>query len=186
MKERLEELTLLLKDPEKKSQAFEEIVKLSWTMMWSQAFSILKNEEDAEDAMQDALVKAWTNIDRFRGDSAISTWLYRIVTNCALTSFTRRKNRNQYTVEVPDYFIDYTVKAPITIDGDKAIKALNEAIETLPEKQKIVFKMRYYDALPYEEISRICGTSVGALKASYHHASKKIEAYIEDLEIDSY
>lgn len=134
---------------------------------------------DSDDALQNTLIKAWNNIDNFRNDSSLYTWLYRIATNEALVQLKKMKRLAGVKLDSIELFFASSEEGDIYFDGDEAEQKLQNAILTLPEKQRIVFQMRYYDELPYEEISRILGTSKGALKASYHHAVKKIEDFFE-------
>lgn len=129
--------------------------------------------DDANDVLQNTFIKAWTSIDYFRGEAKMSTWLYRIALNESLNFLEKERNRNNLPIDsVPNL---EQLRADEYFDGDEAEIILQKAIASLPEKQRIVFNLRYYDELSYEEISNIMGTSVGALKASYHHAVKKIE-----------
>jgi len=138
------------------------------------------NHEDADDVLQDVLVKAWKAIKNFRGDSKLSTWLYRIATNQTLTFLEKRSKRQTTSIDADENFIDEQLRAETNIDGDEVTRKLASAIETLPEKQRLVFNMRYYDELAYNEISEIVGTSVGGLKASFHHAVTKIEKFLTE------
>ncbi len=137
---------------------------------------MLPTSTDVDDVLQNTLVKAFRNIDRFRGDSKLTTWLYRIATNEALSWLRSNKRRNS-RVAVADLaeLGEHQPVADPYFDGNAAQLELRKAIADLPDKQKAVFIFRYYDDLPYQEISEITGTSKGALKASYHLAVKKIE-----------
>lgn len=137
---------------------------------------IVLDHEDANDVLQNTFIKVWRYLPKFRGDSKLYTWLYRIATNEAL-SFLRAKKDNLPNAE---NYLMHTANNPY-FDGDEAQQILWEAINQLPDKQKAVFVMKYFDDLPYEDISSITETSVGALKASYHHASQKIKTYISNL-----
>ena len=130
------------------------------------------NHEDANDILQNTCIKVWNAIDNFRGESGLYTWLYRVAGNEAITFLNKNKKRNE--VDIEQTTANYRSAAD-TIDGDEMTLKLERAIAKLPDKQKQVFIMRYYDELPYEKIAEISETSVGALKASYHHAVKKIE-----------
>lgn len=138
------------------------------------------NHEDADDVLQDVLVKAWKGLKKFRGDAKLSTWLYRIATNETLTFLERRNRRHTTSIDTDDNYLDEQLKAESYVDGDVVVQKLSKALEVLPEKQRLVFNMRYYDELSYNEISEIVGTSVGALKASFHHAVTKIEKYLSE------
>lgn len=135
--------------------------------------------DDANDILQNTFIKAWKGIANFRGDSSLSTWLYRIATNETLTFLEQKKQRaitlgNDYQEELMQQ-----ISADPYFDGDQLQLTLQKAILTLPEKQRLIFNMKYFSDMTYEEISQILNTSVGALKASYHHASKKIEEQIK-------
>jgi RNA polymerase sigma-70 factor, ECF subfamily len=140
---------------------------------------LLISHEDADDAMQNTLVKAWTNLDNFRAESGLYTWLFRIATNESITLINARRRHpsgsdgSDYESQMAD-----SLEADEWFDGDAAQRKLQQAILALPEKQRIVFNLKYYEEMKYEEMSEVLDTSVGALKASYHHAVKKIEKYI--------
>lgn len=170
------EVTALLQDGATRREAFSMIVKHYSEQLYWQIRRIVLNHDDADDLLQNTFVKAWMNIEYFRGDAKISTWLYRIALNECLT-FT---SRQQLTVPMEEYIES---KAEELADdqyftGNEIQILLQKALLTLPEKQRMVFNMRYYDDMSYDEMSQIFGTSVGALKASYHLASKKIEEYV--------
>jgi RNA polymerase sigma-70 factor, ECF subfamily len=136
--------------------------------------------EDADDALQNTMINAWRNISNFRSESSIYTWLYKIATNEALALINKR-TRN-YAISIDDlggYFAN-SKEGSSWFDGDEAQLKLHNAILQLPEKQRIVFNLKYFDEMPYEEMSGVLNTSVGALKASYHHAVKKIEDFIKN------
>lgn len=136
--------------------------------------------EDADDALQNSFLKAWVSLPDFRGESSLFTWLYRISTNEALTLFNKRKKENIQAAGSLDSIFSHSSEGETYFDGDAAERKLQDAILQLPEKQRIVFNMKYYQEMKYEDISEILGTSVGALKASYHHAVKKIEDFLSD------
>lgn len=132
---------------------------------------------DADDVLQNTFVKVFRNISKFKGQSALSTWIYRIATNEAITYMEKNKRRSTDSWEDAK---GAGIKADEFFDGDQAQLLLKQAIALLPAKQRAVFNLRYYDQLPYSELSRITETSEGALKASYHHATKKIESYLKE------
>lgn len=134
--------------------------------------------EDADDALQNSFIKIWNNLDNFRSDSSLFTWIYRIATNEALALIKKRKRMSGGNLDSVELIIASSEEGDSYFDGDEAERILQNAILKLPEKQRLVFKMKYYDEFEYSEISRILGTSVGALKASYHHAVKKIEDFV--------
>lgn len=134
--------------------------------------------DDADDLVQETFVKAWINIERFQGRSKISTWLYRIAINETLTFLGKRQN-NILSLNSPEGDIADQLESDSYFCGDRADALFQEAVAHLPEKQRLVFNLRYYDEMKYEEISEVLNTSVGALKASYHIAVKKIETYLK-------
>ncbi len=133
---------------------------------------------DADDLLQETFIKAWKYIDNFRNDSSLYTWLYRIATNNCLTFLETKKRKYGNFVNADPELWQNSVKSQIGFDANKLEWKLQLAINALPEKQKAVFNLRYYNEMPYEQMSEVLETSVGALKASYHHAAKKIEEYI--------
>ncbi len=157
-----------------KRTAFEELVKTYQKPLYAHIRRIVGNHPDADDVLQNTFVKAWRFIDSFKGDSAIYTWLYRIAANEAFSHLKRDKR-----MEKVEYNAVYD-KAEFgnNPSGDEIVRKLNLALQTLPEKQRQVFDLKYFSELKYEEIAEITGTTVGALKASYYHAVKKIEAYL--------
>jgi len=158
--------------------AFAELVRqYSETLYW-QIRKIVLSHDDANDVLQNTFIKVWTSIDNFRGDSRLSTWLYRIAINEAITFLNRQRTSNNISIDDTDTFLLSRLESDEYFDGDEAQLKLQKAVLTLPEKQRIVFNMKYFDEMKYEEISEILDTSVGALKASYHHAVKKIEEYL--------
>lgn len=138
------------------------------------------DHDDANDVLQNTFLKAWTSIDNFRGDAKLSTWLYKIAINESITFINKKKAQNNVSLDDDDSFLVNTLESDEWFDGDETQRLLQQAIATLPEKQRLVFNMRYYDEMKYEDMSEILGTSTGALKASYHHAMKKIEAFFAE------
>ena len=134
--------------------------------------------EDADDVLQNTFLKIWKGLPNFNEDAKFYTWAYRIATNEAITFINKKKKENNISLENVSFFMT-APKAEFNYDGDEIQQKLEDAIVTLPEKQRAVFHLKYFDDLKYEEISKILGTSVVALKASYHHAVKKIEQFIE-------
>ena len=167
-----EEILLQFKEPASKEKAFRNLLNTYQERLYYHVRRYVHNHEDANDILQNTCIKVWNAIDNFRGESGLYTWLYRIAGNEAITFINKNKKRNE--VDIEQTTANYRSAAD-TIDGDEMTLKLERAIATLPDKQKQVFIMRYYDELPYEKIAEISETSVGALKASYHHAVKKIE-----------
>jgi RNA polymerase sigma factor (sigma-70 family) len=167
-----EEILLQFKEPASKEKAFRNLLNTYQERLYYHVRRYVHNHEDANDILQNTCIKVWNAIDNFRGESGLYTWLYRIAGNEAITFLNKNKKRNE--VDIEQTTANYRSAAD-TIDGDEMTLKLERAIATLPDKQKQVFIMRYYDELPYEKMAEISETSVGALKASYHHAVKKIE-----------
>jgi len=134
--------------------------------------------EDADDVLQNVFIKVWKGLEGFRGESQLSTWLYKIATNETYTFLKNRKKRMAHSLDDVENDLANKIKADERFDGNKIEWKLELAIQQLPNKQKTVFMLRYYDEMPYEEMSRVLGTSEGALKASYHHAVKKVEDFL--------
>lgn len=172
-----ETLLARLQEPSTRNEAFAEVVRTHSRQLYMQIHRLVTWHDDADDVLQNTFIKAWQGLDSFRGDSQISTWLYRIAMNESLTYLQKRSM--EQTVSDNDAMA-HDLAADPYFDGEKAEQLLQEAIEHLPEKQRLVFCMKYFDGQKYEEMSQILGTSVGALKASYHIAVKKIESYFED------
>lgn len=172
-----------LRDPSLRRQAFSQVIHLYQENLYWQIRKLVLDHEDTADVLQNTLLKAWQALDSFRGDSKLSTWLYTIAHNETITFLNKRQAEQEMTIEDPDGYVMDTQEADKYFDGDEAQRLLLEAIASLPTKQREVFNMRYYDELPYEDISRITGTSVGALKASYHIAVEKISAFFRKNEI---
>lgn len=179
MKQYDEELIVrLLQDKQTKSRAFEQIVaQYSKQLYWNIRRMVLSHD-DANDILQNVFLKAWQNIDSFRADSRLSTWLYRICVNETLTFVNRQQNNVE--LDSADDYISQTLESDEYFDGNEVQLHLQKAISSLPEKQKIVFNMKYYEEKKYEEMSEILNTSVGALKASYHIAVEKIKAFFQE------
>ena len=169
------EILAQLRDPKKQRKAFEEIVRTFSEKLYWQIRNIVIVHDDADDVLQNTLIKAWTNIGAFRGESKLSTWLYKIAYNESLTFLAHKKAT--VSIDDGDASTAARMEGDSYMDGDETMALLTKAIESLPEKQRAVFNMKYYQEMKYEEISEITGTSVGALKASYHIAVKKIEEF---------
>jgi RNA polymerase sigma factor (sigma-70 family) len=136
------------------------------------------NHDDSDDLVQDVFIKVYKNLINFREDSQLYTWLYRIATNECITFLNKKKNKNNVSIDDLSLQLSENLTEENYFSGDAIQKKLQQALLTLPEKQKLVFNMKYYDDLKFQEISDILGTSVGALKASYHLAVKKIEHHL--------
>ena len=174
-----EEIIEQLHDPKRCQAAFGKVIEQYSQGLYWQIRRMVFNHDDANDILQNTFLKAWSNIDNFRGNAKLSTWLYKIAINESITFINKERARNEASID-DDSFLLNNIESDQYFDGDEAQVKLQRAINSLPEKQRLVFNMRYYDEMKYEDISEILGTSVGALKASYHHALKKIETFFED------
>ncbi len=174
------ELVKQLQDPKTAASAFNVVLKTYSQPVYWQIRKMVMSHDDANDLVQNVFLKAWNNLHNFRGDARLSTWLFKIAINESINFVNKEKQRLQLTEDADDSFLLNNIEADSFFDGDELQKELLQAISKLPEKQKLVFNMRYFDEMKYEEMSEILGTSVGALKASYHHAVKKVtEALLE-------
>ncbi|WP_139957901.1 RNA polymerase sigma factor [Flavicella sediminum] len=168
-----------LKNAKTSEKAYRELVSLYKERLYWHIRKILISHEDSNDVLQNTFIKVYKSIHNFKEDSKLFTWMYRIATNESITFLNKRaKNSN---VSIEDYQAKQvtSLQRDVLFDGDEIQIILQKAIQTLPQKQQLVFNMKYFDNLKYDEISEILGTSVGALKASYFHAVKKIEHYIK-------
>ena len=167
-----------LLNPKTQNQAFQKLLRDYQRPLYNHIRNIVLNHDDANDVLQNTFIKVFQYLKNFKGESKLFTWMYRIATNEALTFLNQKARKSGVSsVEIQEKAIN-NLKADIYFDGDEIQIKLQKAIVELPEKQQLVFKMKYFEDLKYEEISEILGTSVGALKASYHHAVKKIEALV--------
>lgn len=155
------------------------LAKYQQRMYWQVRRMVIEHS-DADDVMQNVLVKVWRHLEKFRSDSSLHTWLYRISTNECLTFLENKKKRLAQSLDTDEDEDgpQIQIAADPYFNGDDIETKLQQAILTLPDKQRIVFNLRYYDEMPYEQMSEVLDTSVGALKASYHHAAKKIEQFL--------
>ena len=175
-----EDILELLRNPNTQKEGFAHVVeKYSQRIYW-QIRKMVYSHDDASDILQDVFIKAWLNIDKFRGDAKLSTWLYKIAINESITFINRSKAKLNLSIDDSDSFLINTLEGDEYFDGDKAQLLLQEAVVTLPEKQRLVFQMKYFNEMKYQEMSDILGTSVGALKASFHHARKKVEKFLKE------
>ncbi len=171
-----------LSDPTRQREAFGIVVRKYSEQLYWKIRHIVLTHEDADDVLQNTFIKAWNNLDTFRHDSKLSTWLYRIAINESLDFVRKKQVRQQIDADAEYISLSSRLMADEYFDGDKMQAQLLEAVSRLPEVQKTVFTLKYFDEMKYSEISRILGTSEGALKASYHHAVKKISDYLHTLE----
>jgi RNA polymerase sigma-70 factor (ECF subfamily) len=175
-----EDILELLRNPETQREGFAQVVEEYSERMYWQIRKMVYSHEDANDILQDVFIKAWLNIDKFRGDAKLSTWLYKIAINESITFINRSKAKLNLSIDDSDSFLINQLEGDEYFDGDSAQLLLQKAVVSLPEKQRLVFQMKYFDELKYDEISEMLGTSVGGLKASYHHAVKKVEKFLKE------
>ena len=170
-------------NPDTRADGFESLIKTYRELLYWHIRRLVVSHEDAEDALQNTFMNVYRSIDTFRRDSSLRTWLYKIATNEALTILRNRKlEYTSYDNEACEQLID-RLYADNEIDGDNILLKFQEAILRLPPKQQLVFNLRYYDEMSYEEISQLTGTSVGSLKTGYHYAAEKIKKYMMDSQI---
>jgi len=172
------ELLYEFSQPLLKEKAFTAIIKKYQEKLYWHIRRMLVDHDDTNDVLQNMFIKVWKGLENFREDSQLFTWLYRIATNESLTFLEQQKKRSAISMNDVESGLSNKIKADEGFDANKLEWKLQLAIQNLPEKQRLVFNLRYYDEMPYEEMSRILDTSEGALKASYHHAAKKIEDFI--------
>ena len=171
-----------LKDENKRDLAFHELVATYQERLYWHIRKIVLNHEDTDDILQNTFIKVWKSIGNFREESSLYTWLYRIATNESLTFINSNKRKSFMPMnETSEFLMNNLISDPY-FDGDEIQLKLQEAILQLPEKQRLVFNMKYFDNMKYNDMSEVLDTSVGALKASYHHATKKIEAQLKNIE----
>ena len=173
------EVLALLQEESTQRRGFEMIVAQYSEQLYWQIRRMVLSHDDANDLLQNTFIKAWTNIDYFRAEAKISTWLYRIALNECLTFLNKQRAAATVSLDDPEAAMIDRLEGDPYFSGDKIQLALQRALQTLPEKQRMVFNLKYYQEMKYEEMSDIFGTSVGALKASDHHAVKKIEKILE-------
>ena len=174
------ELVQKFHDESTRDYAFNLIVKKYQEKLYWHIRKLVISHDDTDDILQNTFIKAFQGLYQFREDSSLYTWLYRIATNEALTALKRRKSKYFLPIGEVQSQLEKNIEGDAYCDGDEIQIKLQKAILKLPEKQKLVFNMKYFDEMKYEEISDILDTSVGALKASYHHAVKKIEQYLKE------
>jgi RNA polymerase sigma-70 factor (ECF subfamily) len=173
------ELIVRLTNSKTKELAFGELVALYKERLYWHIRKIVIVHEDADDALQNTFVKVFRNIDNFKGDSKLYSWLYRIATNESINQLQRNAKLKQLSSEEYQQTVINNLVADRYFDGDAAQLKLQQAIATLPQKQQIVFNMKYFDDIKYKDMADILDTSEGALKASYHIAAKKIETFLK-------
>lgn len=174
------QLVKQLQSKTSKEQAFRALLSLYKERLYWHIRNIVKSHDDADDVLQNTFIKIYKNIDNFKGDSKLFSWMYRIATNEAITLLNKNAKRLQITSEELQQLAINNLTSDVYFEGDAIQLKLQKAIATLPEKQQLVFNMKYFEDIKYKDMSVILKTSEGALKASYHIAVKKIEAYLTD------
>ncbi|HWZ36067.1 MAG TPA: sigma-70 family RNA polymerase sigma factor [Mucilaginibacter sp.] len=172
------EILIKFQDEHTRNQAFNLLLNKYQQKIYWHIRRMVIDHDDADDIVQDVFIKVWKNLPGFRNDSQLYTWMYRIASNECITFLNKKKQKNNISIEDEAYNLADTLADSSYFNGDAAQKKLQRAILTLPEKQRLVFNMKYYEDMKYEEMSQVLGTSVGALKASFHLAVKKIEAIL--------
>lgn len=169
-----------LRQPATCREAFNEVMRRYSEPLYWQIRRMVESHDDANDILQNTFFKAWQSVEGFRGDAKLSTWLYKIALNESITFLAKERKRLNISIDDEESHLVNLIESDEYVDGDELALKLRKAIATLPEKQRLVFNMKYYDEMKYEQMSEILGTSVGALKASYHLAVKKIELYFSE------
>ena len=174
------ELLAMFRDEQRRNYAFNLITRKYQERLYWHIRKMVISHDDTDDLLQNTLVKAWKALADFREESQLYTWLYRIATNEALTFLRKKRTRLFLPLVDVEAQLSNTLESDPYFNGNELQKKLQKAVLKLPEKQRLVFNMKYFDEMKYEEISAILGTSVGALKASYHHAVEKIEKFLKE------
>lgn len=172
------ELLSLFRSSETKEKAFAQIVNRYKEKLYWNIRRLVIVHEDADDVLQNTFIKAWKGLGNFREDSKLYTWLYRIATNESLTHLEKLKRTRSESLSGEENYMANRIRADEYFDSKKLEWKLQLAIQNLPEQQRIVFNLRYFDEMPYKEMSEVLKVTEGSLKASYHHAAKKIEDYL--------
>lgn len=169
-----------LRQPQTCRQAFNDVMRAYSEPLYWQIRRMVESHDDANDILQNTFLKAWQSVEGFRGDAKLSTWLYKIALNESITFLAKERKRLNISLDDDESHLVNLIESDEYVDGDALALKLRKAVASLPEKQRLVFNMKYYDEMKYEQMSEILGTSVGALKASYHLAVKKIEQYFAE------
>ena len=167
-----------LLNPKTQNEAFRKLLQLYQKPLYYHIRNMVLNHDDADDVLQNTFIKVFGNLKNFKGDSKLYSWMYRIATNEAITFIQQRAKKQGISSEEAQQKAINKLESDVFFDGDDIQLKLQKAIAKLPDKQQMVFKMRYFEEIKYEEMSEILNTSVGALKASYHIAAKKIEEFL--------
>ncbi len=173
-----DELLTMFNEGDNPAYAFNLLVRKYQQSVYWHVRRLVVSHDDANDVVQDVFIKVWQSLEKFRKESSLYTWIYRIATNEALSFLKKKKRRFLIPVTDMSKLLEETLEADVYYQGNQIEKKIQKAILSLPEKQRVVFHLRYYDEMKYEDMAEILQTSVGALKASYHHAVRKIEKYV--------
>lgn len=173
-------LLVLFREEATREKAFNEVVRRYQERLYWHVRRMVVTHDDANDVLQNVFIKVWRALGDFREEANLYTWLYRIATNESLTYIEQQKRRTSLSLSDYEGALENKLTAEKGFDANKLEWKLQQAIQSLPDKQRAVFNLRYYDEMPYEQMSEVLETSVGALKASYHHAVKKIEAFFKE------
>ena len=174
------ELLSKIRDPETRNYGFNMLVRTYQQKVYWLVRKMVIDHDDADDVTQEVFIKVHKSIETFRADSQLYTWLYRVATNECLTFLQKKRRRFFLPLEDVKGELSAKIESSPSITGDEVQKKLQKALLTLPDKQRLVFNLKYYEDMPYEEMAKVTGTSEGALKASYHHAVKKIEEFLRN------
>lgn len=166
------------RNPAERDGAFTRLVTKYQKRLYWHIRRMVIDHDDANDVLQNTFIKVWNGLENFREQSQLYTWLYRIATNECITFLNQLQRRKADSFDNVEQYLSNNLSSGKNFSGDEIEMKLQQAILALPEKQRIVFNLRYYDEMPYEEMSKVLETSVGALKASYHHAAKKVEDHL--------
>lgn len=173
-----EQLLAEFREPATREAAFTALIRKFQERLYWHIRRLVVSHEDANDVIQNTFIKVWKGLENFRGDSRLYTWMYRIATNESLSFLSAQKKSRAISMDEEESGLSNRLKSDPGFNANQIEWKLQMAIQRLPEKQRLVFNLRYFDEMPYDEMSEVLETSVGALKASYHHAAKKIEEYI--------
>ena len=168
-----------LSNPKTQNDAFKKLLELYQKPLYFHIRNIVLNHDDTDDVLQNTFIKVFSNVKNFKGDSKLYSWMYRIATNESLTFLQQKAKKSGISNEEVQNKAINNLESDVYFEGDEIQLKLQKAIAILPEKQQLVFKMKYFEEMKYEEMSQVLDTSVGALKASYHIASKKIEEFLK-------
>jgi len=171
-----------LKNEKTRDLAFQTLVNKYKERLYWHIRKMVMDHDDADDILQNTFIKVWRSVEKFREESSLYTWLYRIATNESLTFINSNKRRSMVPMNDTSEFLMNNLESDVYFDGDEIQLRLQEAILKLPEKQRIVFNLKYFEEMKYEDMSQVLDTSVGALKASFHHAVKKVEEYLKNID----